>query len=57
MEVALMHEFNKYYVRYTRNGQLVVTYCTYDTLLFDIAIGAIIYAEDTCGSEIIVSKR
>jgi len=52
-----MHEFNKYYVRYTLNGQLVVTYCTYETLLFDIAIGAVIYAEDTCGNEITVSKR
>ena len=57
MEVALMSEFNKYYVRYTRNGKLVATYCTYDTLLFDMANGAIAYAEDTCGNEIIVSKR
>ena len=52
-----MHEFNKYYVRFTLNGQLVVTYCTYETLLFDMAIGAIVYAEDTHGNEITISKR
>ena len=52
-----MSEFNKYYVRYKRNGKLVATYCTYDTLLFDLANGAIAYAEDTYGNEIVVSKR
>ena len=52
-----MSEFNKYYVRYTHNSKLVATYCTYDTLLFDMANGAIAYAEDTCGNETIVSKK
>ena len=52
-----MSEFNKYYVRYTRNGKLVATYCTYDTLLFDMAMGAIVYAEDTHGNEIMISQR
>ena len=52
-----MHNLNKYYVRFTLNGQLVVTYCTYETLLLYMATGAIVYAEDTHGNEIMISQR